>query len=419
MKVSLFVLLMLVASNAFASKARLEAFGESKYGSFIFDDYRNIYLNMAAINDYVNFATIELGASTIATTNATATASADSASNPKGEAGVTFGAGNMVYGLHYGYVSDALTSFRKGILGVSNLTSTVTSGVSAASNRTRDLSGQNAIDLMMGSKTANLKWGAALQVSQSKDESVATDKVKQTAAASRFGVIAGKARVGAIISLANKVTADRIGYDLDGDGDYTDTLGTGYYTQANAEFKGKLGFEFNGSFDLTDTMRVFGKYQFQKAEGTNSLLTEMKYTKMEVGISNIYNFSKTNFMFVKFDATNSKTEKTINSNAVMTAVANGLGLSTESKSLQFPISVGVEGLAREWLKLRASASMNLYSTEEDKGEGKVAGTGNTTLGSGATLVFGNLDIDGYVGANTTGTLELDDLLTRASMTYNF
>ena len=64
-----------------------EMFSFSKYGSFIFDDYRNIYLNMAAINDYQNFATIEFGADKVAS---------DDAATPKGEAGVTFKSGNMV-----------------------------------------------------------------------------------------------------------------------------------------------------------------------------------------------------------------------------------------------------------------------------------------------------------------------------------
>jgi hypothetical protein len=139
---------------------------------------------------------------------------------------------------------------------------------------------------------------------------------------------------------------------------------------------------------------------------------------MEVGISKMYNFSKTNFMFVKLAGTNSKTERVFNTATALNALADYL-YSVETKSLKIPLSIGVEGQPKDWMKVRASAKMNLHSSDEEIGEGKVRGTGSTSLGSGATLMLGKLNIDGYIGANTSGTLELDDLMTRVSMTYSF
>ncbi len=401
-KIFLLLVLAGISTGAFASKARLEAFGEDKYGSLIFDHYRNIYLNMAAINDYKNFAIIEWGHDSNGV---------DSPTAPNGEGGMTFSSGNMIYGLHFGYSSDTIGLLRNSIFGFDGTTGKTATDAGAGG---KNISANDVIDLMVGSEKGNMKWGAALQYSTSNDETGTDLDAKQSAGALRLGVSTKKFNFGAIISLANKAE-----YMVD--------------TTTKAEFKGKLGLAFNGSYDLSKELRLFGQFQTIKAEGIGAVaLSEISSNKIELGISKIYKFSETDFMFIK--ATINQDSKTL---TLLATTKDG-----EQKDLYLPVTIGAEGLAKEWLKIRGSIAMVLYGSEDVTGDaitvtglstagalnamGKKSQMGTATVNAGATLLFGDLAIDGLIGTTDTagtsskdGVLALDNLMTRVSMTYNF
>lgn len=71
--------LAVLATPAFASKARLQALGEDQYGSFYVNDNRNVFLNAANVNNHKDLATFEWGATTAAT---------DATATPRSEGGV-------------------------------------------------------------------------------------------------------------------------------------------------------------------------------------------------------------------------------------------------------------------------------------------------------------------------------------------
>jgi hypothetical protein len=96
-----------------------------------------------------------------------------------------------------------------------------------------------------------------------------------------------------------------------------------------------------------------------------------------------------------------------------------------------PVVIGLEHDTASWLALRGSISQNLWSKNKDKKKKTESTTANSTeVNVGATLKFGELSLDGVIGAgNTTGTvgqsnnsrgvLSLDNAMTRVSMTYRF
>ncbi|MFN8369406.1 MAG: hypothetical protein U0T83_02140 [Bacteriovoracaceae bacterium] len=105
-----------------------------------------------------------------------------------------------------------------------------------------------------------------------------------------------------------------------------------------------------------------------------------------------------------------------------------------------PLTFGLEAPALTWLTLRGSVTQNLFSsTTNSYGNGvvkkKKSMNNTTSVNAGASLIFGAISVDGVVGLSDTslnftspsstsagtknGVLNLDDLLTRVSLSYYF
>jgi len=163
--------LAVLATPAFATKARLQALGEYVGGSFYVNDNRNIFLNAAHVKNHKDLVTFETGNS-----NSDAADGSDSAGAPRPEGGLFKAMGNMVYGIHLGNESvtaDTLRSF---------------AGVESE---------QNNVDLFVAGD-AGVKWGAGVTYGHvTETETVNNSDVLRT----RFGVIAGDVEGFANISL--------------------------------------------------------------------------------------------------------------------------------------------------------------------------------------------------------------------------
>jgi len=98
----------------------------------------------------------------------------------------------------------------------------------------------------------------------------------------------------------------------------------------------------------------------------------------------------------------------------------GQPTATDASSLALPVTFGVESKATSWLTLRASISQPiLNNTEYTLANNTIESSSrSTTLGVGASLTYGNLQLDGTLSNN--GELgATDDVLTNVSMTYVF
>src|SRR5690606_4430147 len=140
--------LAVLATPAFASKARLLALGEDANGSFFINDNRNIFLNSAEANNHADIVTFEWGENN----------SNDTDTNPNAEGGMLYSHKNLVYGIHLGRT----TNFQ------------------SVTNESNLYSPSNAIDLFVAGD-AGFKWGANLTyVKSNNDTNAWTDGTDST-----------------------------------------------------------------------------------------------------------------------------------------------------------------------------------------------------------------------------------------------
>jgi hypothetical protein len=362
--------LAVLATPAFASKARLQALGEDQYGSFYINDNRNIFYNAAQVNNHKDLVTFEWGD----TSNATDTNAA-----PKAEGGFFKSVGNLVYGVQLGSESNTSNGFR--------------TAAGAA------IEEENNIDLFVGGD-AGMKWGANVTYSKSADDETATD-ANQSALRTRLGVIAGDIEGYANVSLSNKADTGA------------------------QEFKGKLGYQLGAIYNLNE-YRVFADYRSNSGEADGAVDGDLKASQIQVGAGRASKLNDKATLFTKAQIQMNKAEND-NGFAFGAGCSLASSVACEDYSATFiPVVIGLEYDAASWLVLRTSVAQTIWGKQEDK-DNKKGFAETTTVNAGATLKFGELAVDGVIGNGaaglgsdtTDGQLNTDVLMSRVSMTYNF
>lgn len=367
--------LAVLATPAFASKARLQALGEDIYGSFYVNDNRNIWLNSAQINNHKDLVTFEWGAQPAQDSNAT----------PRGEGGVYKSHNNLVYGIHFGGASNSSNMFRQA------------AGVTSFED--------NNIDLFLGGD-AGVKWGANLGYSMSGDDETAND-ANQKSLRSRLGVIAGDLEAYANINIINKAESGAPG--------------------AEAEWEGKLGFQVGAIYNMND-YRLFADLRHFTGEANDE---DVKFQQLQVGAGRVTRLNDKANLFTRAQVTYAKAENDGAVGSVFGGAACDAGAlgCEEYKTIRVPVVIGLEYDATSWLVLRTSVGQTIWGNEEDKDD-KRGLAATTRVNAGATLKFGELSVDGVIGNDNSGTpgdstadgggyLRTDSLMTRVSMTYRF
>lgn len=370
--------LAVLAAPAFASKARLQALGESANGSQYINDNRNIFLNAAHVNNHKDLVTYEWGTSSQTT---------DAAATPRAEGGVFFGNGNMVYGVQLGGQSDSSHALRS-------------AGLAGAA----DVAESNGIDLFVGGD-AGIKWGASLfhTTTEDKQTTTANNMKTQDAMRARLGVAQGNWDAFANINLTNEVK------QVDGD-----------------KFEGGLGYQLGGSYMLND-YTLFANYTDLTGEGKiGGTKEDVSLNVMELGAARITKLNDKANLFTKISY------KKITAENDAAAAGNGANFAVEkNETTTMPAVIGMEVDAASWVTLRGSIGQNIFISE-NKGEDKKSVENSTIVNAGATLKFGDLSIDGVIGntdggaaapgestANGNAQLRTDALMSRVSMTYKF
>lgn len=379
--------LAVLATPAFATKARLQALGEDSYGSYYVNDNRNIWLNAAQINNHKDLVTYEFGSNV----------SQDSATNPRGEGGVYKAMGNMVYGVHFGGASNTANALRQG------------SGLTGANE-------DNNIDVFVGGD-AGLKWGANLGYAKSSDEG---SNLSSESMRTRLGVIMGDTQVFGNINLINNAKGTNA---------------------TEAKFEGKLGYQvgaihaWEGNSLFVDWRQFDGDSKLAAAGGGKK---DISLQQLLVGIGRVERLNDKANLFLRANLQMAKAE-----NDIAVLPSNGCTLSTglgcrEYKTTRIPVVVGLETEATSWLTLRGSVGQVVWGTEKGKNDERSIAN-STIINAGATLKFGELSVDGVIGNNdgtagsiganssaqqtgagtNNGTLRTDVLMTRVGMTYRF
>jgi len=383
--------LAVLATPAFATKARLQALGEDVNGSFYVNDNRNIWLNPAQVNNHKDLVTFEWG-----DTNS-GTAHLDTAAAPRAEGGVYRNAGNLVYGLHLGGGSNTSNDFR------------TAAGLGATGME------DNNIDAFVGGDSG-IKWGANLGYAYThKDETPAGgEDAHQESLRARGGIVAGDLQAFGVLSLINTAT---------------DTAG--------AEFAGDIGYSLGATYALQGNT-LFANWGQNKAEGESvgGTRSDIELRQVELGAGRITRLNDRANFFSRISYTDTKAENEGGATAFGSgscATAFALGCS-KYKSITVPVVLGLEIEATSWLTFRGSVAQSVWSKEQDRDNDRPI-RNTAVVNAGATLKFGELSVDGMIGnTNTTstgsnetvgattankGTLRTDVLMTRVGVTYRY
>ena len=379
--------LSLVAGQAFASKARLEALGEDAYGSQFIDDARNAFLNASTINNHKDYVTYEWGQ----TTNAT-----DAAATPRAEGGFFRSTGNMVYGVYLGSESNTSNALRQ-VAGLAT---------------TDGLMEENVWDFFIGGD-AGWQWGASLTYTSTQDET--NSEAKQSATRGRFGFGTGPWSGFVNFGITNK--AETTATEFDGKSSYD--LGVTYGFRGNLDLMGRVsGINAEQKITATGTTKDFTSSEFRiglaKRYRVNS--------KANVWVSGFYRSLTSDCEFTGGGCTDA-------------LAASGIG-NGELKRNYLPLSVAAEVMVKSWLTVRGSVSQSLMGEYEYETSSHKETVKGTTVNAGASLHFDDFQIDGLIGnssdADATGqqtigsdtsagegVLRTDSIMSRVSMTYRF
>ncbi|WP_372651318.1 hypothetical protein [Halobacteriovorax sp.] len=408
------VVMGLTSTAALASKARILALGEEVEDHYFIEDSRSIFTNASYINNYADTMMLEWGG-----TGATSGGTLDQDSDPKAMGGFLKRSGNFVYGVYLGNESNVSSFLR----------------ILASPTGTYLATADNQLDLFIGSELASgIKWGANLVYTDDKKETTGATHSTDKAMAVRLGAQADAWEGYVNVSLASESEKKNL--------------------TVPSKFDGKLGLQVGGSYKLKD-YKVYASYKqfdWDQIGGNQSagVKSEGGFSRYFLGAGKVH----------KINSTDTVTVKAVY-NVLNVEMKYASGDKSELTRRALPLVATYEAQATSWLMLRGSVSHNLMGTAESKRLSKVVnGTysngaavvdtlkglalssyngsmtdGETSIGSstainaGASLLFGNLTIDGFVGTTAAsratatqskqGVLALDNLMTRVGMTYKF
>jgi hypothetical protein len=398
MKTLLFVSSLMLSFSVLASKARLEALGESANGSFYFKDNRNIWFNPAQVLEHGDLVTYEFGKNT-------KNIESDGAVTPRAEGGIYKAHGEKVYGLHFGGASTLSNGMRGGAGYINNDSSSQE---------------ENNLELFYG-RDSGIKWGTSLGYSRSKGGTFG--KLFAETLRARAGAIFGDSQAFVSLDLING--AKNYG---------TATTGAGGEV---TRLKTHLPFEAGFIHELRGHT-LFVNYKQFLAEsdwGTFYGNKDLSYQELQIGMGRVLAVSEASSVFVRMNYFQNRAH---NGHGNITPTGNPAETFCDPSRVFYcedfntsrvPVVLGLETNASSWLILRASVTQVLWGTEEINGD-KRSVQNSTGVNAGASLIWGDLTVDGVIGnssgtavgndtASGNGTLRTDSLLSRVSMTYRF
>lgn len=422
---------LMLTNTALASKARLLALGMDEVdneGSYYIDDVRNIFLNVANVNNYADTLIFEwgsdgyvIGDGTTLTNQTSQTI--DNEDNPKAGGGFLKRSGDYVWGLYLGNESNT-----------SSLIRIVSSApVSLVNNKSLETS-DNQIDFFVGREVSGIKWGVNAVYTKGEDKN---EEAKDHGYALRLGAMTDQWSAFINSSIAGK--AERT-FD-------SNTAGvTGGEADHKHEFDGSLGLHLGGTYKISDAGTVYGYYKafswdqidsVGPVTGAGPLAGILDGRGQEGTVEGSFNTIAIGYGHVAPMA-NGKLFSTIYFRKKSIEVK--FNDKAEATNTEIPLTIGYEAEATSWLTLRGSITQNIYGSMKNKNYGvlnaaaeslaenefgddtdgkKVSMRDSTVVGAGASLTFGKLVIDGLISTRDAGELKFDDFMSRVGATYSF
>ena len=393
--------LVMIASPAFASRARLESLGENANGSYYINDSRDIFLDPAAINSYKKKVFVELG-------DSNDTADTVNAGASKVQGGFTNTFGDFVYGLYVGRESSRVQN------AIAN------ANVALAANSFGTLiAPDHAFDFFFGGEAGSVKYGADVFYSSAFVQ-VPANALLDIKSAHALGI-----KLGADINALKVFTTLGLSSEYKNDSQRAAGL---------VDAKGNLSLDLGATYGMEDMtyLAKFTTFSTDTSLGTTSPTVQTnKTTAFAVGAGWKHEASKSVTMYSRIQLDIQK--DTIDTVVAAAPSVNGL---TENW-YNLPLTLGAEAQATSWLTVRGSISHSLVGQHQN-GASKDSLNNITTAAMGLGFNFGDLTIDALVGqqgavAGANGASETSqsmvqsgtqqgfgsNMLTRLAMTYNF
>lgn len=384
MKKLLIIAIAITSVNAFATRARMTALGNSVHVM----DTQRAYNNPSDIFSFGDYVNLESGA----------TAASGTAKGADTEGMVVRTMGDAKFGFSIGHRSENASGYTDGLRSI--IRQTVIAPTANAVHQ------QNPIEITYGQKAADMVWAGTLVYSNYNDKA---NKEKESSAGFRLG-----GRTGAwdfywkqgLLNTASK------------DGSY--------------DFKGKAGTSFFGGYNMGN-LYAWGYAEMVEAsvdkKGTLVLSVSdlsVKATTFKVGATASM---KKDGGEVFYGASLENVDKKVS--------FGGANVETKTTSLNMPVILGMEVDANSWMTLRGSITQNVLiadsKVETTPSTANAAfrandvefapGKNSTVVAVGAGLKFNKVTVDGTLsgltGATAGQNLDGNSLLSQVGLTYMF
>lgn len=361
MKKLLLVVVALASTNAFATRARVNALGNSPH----LIDTQTVYSNAADMMMMGDYVTMESG------TNGGATEGANT------EGMITRSWGDAKMGLSIGHQSKNASVW--GLRSAAN--------TALFPSRAITPNQQNPVELSYGMKTGEMAWAGTVVYSNYNDKTALSEK--ESSAGIRAGL-----RMGALDAKLN------LG------------LMNTYENATDGKYKGTLGITAGAGYQM-DTLYVSGSATMAGFKTETAAGAETRdVTSNEYSVSAVNSMKKDgNEFFYGVGLNMSNTEEKVT--------------KTKTSAMSLPVWMGMEVDAASWLTLRGSVKQNVLisNSKSENATTTTAETApgvNTTVAAlGAGLKFNKLTLDGSLAGSTTQNINGTDLLTQVGLTYMF
>jgi len=385
MKKLLIIAIALTSVNAFATRARMTALGNSVHVM----DTQRAYNNPSDIFSFGDYVNLESGVTAVSGT----------AKGADTEGVVVRSMGDAKLGLSVGHRSENASGYTNGLRSIINQTV-----IAPSANAVHQ---QNPIEITYGQKAADMVWAGTLVYSNYNDKKAGE---KETSAGFRLGGRTGAWDFYWKQGLVNTASKD-----------------------SSYDYKGKAGTSFFGGYNMGN-LYAWGYAEMVEASvdqksGTLVLnVTDLsaKATTFKVGAtSSMKKDGGEIFYGASLENVDKKT------------TFGGANVETKTTSLIMPVIVGMEVDANSWMTLRGSITQNVLiadsKIETTPTSANAAfrandveyspGKNSTVVAVGTGLKFNKVTIDGTLsgltGASAGQNLDGNSLLSQVGLTYMF
>ena len=359
MKKILVVVVALASMNAFATRARVNALGNSPH----LVDTQTVYGNPADMMVMSDFVTMESGTTAIG------------AQNSNAEGMITRSMGDTKMALSLGHQSQNASG---------------TFGLRALSGFATVKSQQNPVELSYGMKASDMSWGATLVYSNFNDK-VAVEK--ESSAGIRAGMRMGALDAKLALGLVNT-----------------------YENATDGKFKGTMGISGGAGYSM-DNMYLFGNFVLAgfKAESAAAVETK-KYDSQSISVGALSSTKKDGNEFFYGVSLNSDTSKETVADTKTTALTLPLFMGLEVDAASW---LTLRGSITQKTLINSTKTEAAGTTTVEKSPN----TNSTAASVGAGLKWNKLTLDGSLtglsGATASQNINGTDLLGQIGMTYMF